>query len=108
MSSCGWPERVQYDATPLPLLPDPPAAPVWLGEPPQAARATPAGTPSPTSRRKLRRDVFIGSMLHLHVDDRDRHGSSRVRLHRHASSARSMRQQIEICFDPRRVELKGG
>src|ERR1041384_5783177 len=75
ISSCGLPDRVQYVATPLPL-PDPPPAPVWLGEPPHAARATLAGTPSPTSRRKLRRDVFIGSIFHLHVDGRDHHGSS--------------------------------
>src|SRR4051794_5819007 len=75
MSSWGLPDSVQYDATPLPP-PEPPPAPVWLGEPPQATRAALTGTPSPTSCRNLRRDVFIGSMVHLHVDGRDHHGSS--------------------------------
>src|SRR3954467_11493397 len=62
MSSWGLADSVQYDATPLPP-PLPPPAPVWVGpSPPQAARAMPAGTPRPTSLRKFRRDVFIGSI----------------------------------------------
>src|SRR6266508_2975431 len=63
MACCGWPVRNQYDALPPPP-PAPPVEPpeVFGPEVPQAARPA-ASAPPAVTRRKVRRDVVMGSTL---------------------------------------------